>query len=312
MLILLPLLLFPQTPAAGQPAPAEAAKPAPAAAYTLHSGDILDIRVYNFPELSQEAVILPDGRISVPLMNDVMAQGKTPGELSDFLTEGLARQVRNPKVSVVVKGFAGRNVYVGGEVGQPSQVPLVGTLSAVQAIFQSGGVRETSDTANVALIRNPAKGNPETRSINVEKILRNQEPDVPLQAGDVIYVPKSTVNVYVGGEVEKPGLQPLNKRLTLMAAVISAGGLKRSAKRNAIVLLRDDGSGKPLVSKLNVEEIMNGAADAVLQPYDVVIVPKSGIAKLNDWVDQYLRQMSPVTLSLGFSYVLGFPAQQIF
>ena len=57
---------------------------------------------------------------------------------------------------------------------------------------------------------------------------------------------------------------------------------------------------------------MKHEPNPALQPYDVVIVPKTGIAKLNDWVEQYIRQMSPVTLSLGFSYVLGFPTQQIF
>lgn len=292
--------------------PTDQAKAAAAESYVLNRGDILDVRVYNFPELSQETVILPDGKISVPLMNNVEAAGKTPAQLADFLTEGLAAQVRNPKVSVIVKGFAGRNVYVGGEVGKPAQVPLVGPVTAVQAIFQAGGAKETADTANVVLLRSPAGGAPETVTFDMEHIIRNQRPDIALLSGDVIYVPKSTVSVYVGGEVEKPGLQPLNRRLTLMAALVSAGGTKRTAKMDEILLLRDSGSPAPLVNKVNVKEIMKGAADPTLQPYDVVIVPKSGIAKLNDWVDQYIRQMSPVTLSLGFSYVLGFPAQQIF
>jgi len=291
--------------------PGEQAKGPEPQAYVLHYGDIVDIHVYNFPELNQETVILPDGKISAPLMNDVRAEGKTPTELADELTRGLAAQVRNPKVTVIVKGFAGRNVYVGGEIGTPMQVPLIGRLTAVQAIFQGGGPKDTADTANVALLRTNMAGTPETITLNVERILHNQSPDIPLQAGDVIYVPKSSVNVYVGGEVEHPGLQPLNKRLTLMAALVSAGGMKRTAKLDAVVLLRDNGSGAPLVSKLNVDQIMKGAVDAALQPYDVVIVPKSGIAKMNDWIDQYIKQMSPITLSLGFSYVLGFPAQQV-
>jgi polysaccharide biosynthesis/export protein len=292
--------------------PAEQATAQAPRSYVLQAGDIVDVRVYNFPELSQETVILPDGRLSVPLMNDVEAAGKTPSQLADFLTAGLGAQVRNPKVSVIVKGFAGRNVYVGGEVAKPTQLQLIGPVTAVQAIFQAGGASQTADTANVVLLRNKVDGPPETLTFNMESIIRNQRPDIALSAGDVIYVPKSTINVYVGGEVERPGIQPLNKRLTLMAALVSAGGTKRSAKMDEVLLLRDNGSSTPLVSKLDVKQILKGAADPTLQPYDVVIVPKSGIAKVNDWVDQYLRQMSPITLSLGFSYVLGFPVQSVF
>ncbi len=297
-------VLCAQTPAG---AASEASK-----AYLLQNGDIIEIRVYNFPELAQQTVILPDGTISMPLLNNVHAAGKTPAQLADELTSGLAGHVRNPKASVVVKGFAGRNVYVGGEVGRPAQIALIGPITAVQAIFQAGGAKETADTANVVVLRNKPEGPPETISFNMEGIIRNQRPDIPLHAGDVIYVPKSTVSVYVGGEVERPGLQPLNKRLTLMAALISAGGMKRSGKQDDILLLRDSGSATPQVTKVDVKQILKGAPDPALQPYDVVIVPKSGIAKLNDWVEQYIRQMSPVTLSLGFSYVLGFPTQQIF
>lgn len=106
--------------------------------------------------------------------------------------------------------------------------------------------------------------------------------------------------VFVGGEVAHPGMQPLTPSLTLMRALIVAQGLKDTAAPNRVVILRRDATGASQVIETNFARQMRGkgGADPVLQPYDVVLVPPSRVAGLNKWIDLYIRRNLPI----GFSY----------
>jgi len=109
--------------------------------------------------------------------------------------------------------------------------------------------------------------------------------------------------IFVGGEVTKPGVQPLAGALTAMQAVLAADGLKDTAQRNAVIVLRNAADGTRLVYKVDMAALMagqEGAQDITLAAYDVVIVPRSGIANVGIWVDQYIRRVLPI--SLGFNY----------
>jgi polysaccharide export outer membrane protein len=190
--------------------------------YLLQPRDVLEIRVYNLPELSVSLAIRPDGKISVPLLDEIDAAGLTTARLTAILTERYRSEFRNPRVTIIVRSFTNQNVFV-------------------------------------------------------------------------------------GGEVEKPGLLPLDGEITVLQAVLRAGGVKESAKRDSVILLRNDGQGKPAVRKLNLLEVLKGKPDLTLQPYDVVFVPKTKIARADKWVDQYIRQMIPVGLGLNFAYLLSGP-----
>jgi protein involved in polysaccharide export with SLBB domain len=112
--------------------------------------------------------------------------------------------------------------------------------------------------------------------------------------------------VFVGGEVEHPGVQPLSPSLTALEAIIVASGFKDTANPSKVVILRrqTDGSVKPLT--IDTEAALDGkdqSQDVALQPFDVVIVPKSAVSSLNQWVDQYIRRNLP--FSAGFSYVIN-------
>ncbi len=116
----------------------------------------------------------------------------------------------------------------------------------------------------------------------------------------------TNLTVFVGGEVQTPKLLPLSGPLTVVGAVFSAGGLKPSAKTREVILLRDSGKGTPLISQVNLNRVFkNLAPDPQLKPFDVVYVPKSKIARVDQFVEQYMRQLLPITLGLGFSYLLG-------
>lgn len=112
--------------------------------------------------------------------------------------------------------------------------------------------------------------------------------------------------VFVGGEVGRPGMQPLLGPLSVVQAVMVAEGLRETAAPEQAIVLRRGPAGERTVLSVNIEAVMSGkdlAQDLPLQPYDVVIVPRSGIANLGRWVDQYVRRVIP--FNLGFNYTIN-------
>ena len=111
--------------------------------------------------------------------------------------------------------------------------------------------------------------------------------------------------VYVGGEVNLPGSIRVSGRLTSLQAIIQAGGFKDTAELRNVVILRNAGTGKPKFMTVNLEDGLaaGGQNDVFLRSYDVVFVPKTTIAKMNQFVDQYIDKLIPISRSFGFNYV---------
>ena len=116
----------------------------------------------------------------------------------------------------------------------------------------------------------------------------------------------SNMKVYVGGEVGQPGLLTLAGRLTVASAVIQAGGLRSSARMDSVMLVRNDGQNQPVVRSINLKDVFRkGAPDIPLQPFDLIYVPESRIRRVDRFVDEYIRQLIPITATAGFTYLLG-------
>lgn len=116
------------------------------------------------------------------------------------------------------------------------------------------------------------------------------------------------LRVFVGGEVNSPGMLIHDGRLTLARAILEAGGAKRSAAFDKVVLIRDAGQDQgtaPLLALVDLKKVLNGNVDAPLQPYDIIFVPKSIIADLNDFIELYFTRMVPGSLHAGFDYFTG-------
>jgi len=112
--------------------------------------------------------------------------------------------------------------------------------------------------------------------------------------------------VFVGGEVLRPGLLKMEGNLTLLGALFQAGGPIGTARLDSVVLLRDSGQGHPVATKIDVKNLLKAQGEDIeLMPFDVVYVPMSKIAKVDKWVDQYIRQLIPVSLTAGFTYLAG-------
>ena len=170
--------------------------------YRIEPGDSLSIRYTFHPEMNQEEIVRPDGKVSAVLVGDVSVAGMTTAELSKYLVAHTSHRLRDPEVIVDLTRSSEKTIYVGGEVGRPGTVPYRAGLSPLQAILAAGGFRDTARLDSVLLVR--AKGQENdfiSRKINLEEVVvdGSKEP-VSLVPQDVIFVPRTPIanaNVWV-------------------------------------------------------------------------------------------------------------------
>ena len=178
------------------PEPVALGPSAPLPPYRIQVGDVLDVRLLLNPELNEEVTVRPDGHISTTVAGDEVAAGRTITELDSALRSDYSHDLQNPRISVVVKSFAPTRIYVAGEVNNPGEFITVGpTLSLSQAIARAGGVKLSSDEADVFIIRREADDRPEFMSVRYRAVEHAADPtaDVRLAPYDVVYVPKSGI-----------------------------------------------------------------------------------------------------------------------
>lgn len=170
--------------------------------YALQIGDELAIKFYTNPELNEDVKIRPDGMISLQLIDDVQAAGRSPADLDAELTHRYTGELADPQISVIVRTAAGHRMYVDGEVTKPGVVEVMGGMTLYQAIAMAGGLTDNAHRKQVILIRRGPDGQPVGRAIDVRAIQRGSGPgnDVPVRPMDIVYVPKSkiaTVDLFV-------------------------------------------------------------------------------------------------------------------
>jgi polysaccharide export outer membrane protein len=158
--------------------------------YLIGAGDILTIRVWKNEELSVDVPVRPDGKISVPLLDDVQAEGLTTLELKEVITRDLAEYVANPDVTVVVQSIGSKYVSVLGEVLRPGPVPLSQDVRVLDAISTAGGFGPFADKKRVKIIRRTESGEVEYR-FNYDAYVGGNAPgtNLLLAPGDTIAVP---------------------------------------------------------------------------------------------------------------------------
>ncbi len=160
----------------------------PLADYHMGLGDKLRIEVYKDPQMSQSVQIRPDGKITLPLVGDLDATGKTPTELRDDITTRLAEYITHPVVTVIVVEATSPVVYVIGEVAEPGAVSLAhGRLTVLQALAMAGGLKDFADRKHINILR-PTRLGARTIEFNYNDAIRGETP-VFLEAGDTIVVP---------------------------------------------------------------------------------------------------------------------------
>ena len=180
-------------PAADAPA-SSALSPDEEASYVIGPGDQLQVFVWRNPELSTTVPVRPDGKISTPLVNDLVAVGKSPAQLSKDIEQVLGEYIRSPQVSVIV--LQARSAYsevrVVGEVLRPQAVPYRSGMTVLDVVLAVGGLNPYAAGNRAKLIRRENGKDTEIR-IKLEDLLNDGEmsQNVPVKPGDVLVVPQS-------------------------------------------------------------------------------------------------------------------------
>lgn len=157
--------------------------------YRLQAGDDIEIFVWQNPDISRTLTIQNNGEISYILMENIMAAGLTRGELSAKVTEKLSSYIETPKVSVIVKKFIRRQVYVIGQIKKPGTYPLKKDMRLLELIALAGSFSDTAKENKLEIIRGD-----KIIKVNAAKIMRRESDDIILEAGDVINVPRTALS----------------------------------------------------------------------------------------------------------------------
>ena len=158
--------------------------------YVIGSQDVLDISVWKEPELTRTVPVRPDGKISLPLLNDVQADGLTPLQLAANITDGLKKFVTNPQVTVIVTTINSQRIYIIGEVTRAGAYPLLPNMTVLQALSSGGGFTQFAKLSKIYVLR-VDHGKQEKLPFNYKDVLSGKSADqnILLKAGDSIVVP---------------------------------------------------------------------------------------------------------------------------
>ena len=167
----------------------------PVERYIVGPGDSLEIFVRDNPTLSTTVPVRPDGRISIPLVQSIMAAGKTPDELAADLEKELSRYIRAPLVTVIVKGFVGaysQQVRVVGQATTPKAVPYRSGMSVLDVMIEVGGLTKFAAGNNAKIIRRLPDGNEQTIPVRLGELMNGAiNHNVVMQPGDILIIPQS-------------------------------------------------------------------------------------------------------------------------
>ena len=158
--------------------------------YVIGPQDVVRIDVWKEPEISRTIPVRPDGKISLPLLNDIQASGLTALQLGKAIRDGLTKYLTNPEVTVTVTEINSRRVYITGEVARAGAFPLLPNMTVLQALSSAGGFTQFAKTKGIYVLRNEA-GKQVKLPFNYKEVVKgkNQDENILLQPGDVIVVP---------------------------------------------------------------------------------------------------------------------------
>jgi len=257
--------------------------------------DLLNISVFEAPEMNSTVRVSASGEISLQLLGAVHASGLTPKELESVL-QGLLRRtyMKNPHVGVFVQELQSHPISVVGAVKMPGVFQIRGTKTVIEVLSMAQGLAD--DAGDTVLIMHgaeytqPGSSNGpqpaaqektgEIEEIDLKKLLDSADSalNVPVRPGDIVKVPRAGI-VYVVGEVQKPGgfvLQNNENISVLQALALAEGPTHTSAISRTRIIRTDPASGKRTEIPMNLGKIFSGKApDTFLQPKDIVFVPNS-------------------------------------
>jgi polysaccharide export outer membrane protein len=276
--------------------------------YTVNRGDILNITVWDHPELTIPAGsdrspseagnwVHSDGTIFYPYVGEIKVAGLKVTEIRDILRKELAKYIASPQVDVTVASFRSKRVYMTGELKQPGTQPITNVpLTLLEAVSNAGGLTDTADWTNVTLTRNG-----ETKRYSLRDLYRQGDTreNILLRPNDIIHVARNdAAKIFVLGEVGKPTSLNIGRSdITLAEALADAGGFAQAtADASGIFVLRQAAEGSDKIADVYQLHARNATAlvladQFTLQARDIVYVTAAPIARWNRLIAQILPSM---------------------
>jgi polysaccharide export outer membrane protein len=241
--------------------------------------DVIEVKVFQDPNLYTKMTVTDDGRITMPLLGKVDVSGLTPTELETRIKTLLeAKYINKADVSVTVLEAGSKPISVIGAVTRPGRIGITGNITLIQAITQAGGLANGYGRT-LYVLRTASNGLTEQIAIDIDDLMVNGNPDLnlPLRANDVINVPiDSSINIYVLGEVMRPGSVQFRRSQTptLLQALAAAGGPTDRASKK--VILKRVVAGAEKTFRYDFKKIIDGRQDdIVLQDGDRIVFAES-------------------------------------
>ncbi len=277
--------------------------------YTLGGGDEINVQVAGRPELSGKYVIGPDGRISLPTAGTLDLSNMTRVQASDAINKAYGQYYNTIAASVSIDKYGSNRVLIVGAVEHPGVMVFDQTPTLLEAVTRAGGLQaQVTPTGRAAtpgqgagdsipeecnIYRQTAQGQ-QVLNVKLRELLMSGNPmaDLRLRRNDKIVVPDPRERfVSVIGEVKSPGLVVLTHTSTLPSVIAQAGGLTENAGGNAMIAIIDPQTQKPRYVKYKDLLTPQGINEVSLKPGEVIVIPKSGLAKMGF----VFQQLSPMT-----------------
>jgi polysaccharide export outer membrane protein len=249
--------------------------------YRIGAEDVIQITVYDQPDLSITVKVSPDGFIPFPLLGRIKAEGFTGRELEKNVEDRLLSDyLNNPQVSILIKEYRSRKIYVLGGVASPGIYELTKAITLLEALSRAGGL--TNNAARHAVISRSKKSDEnssteEPLKVDLKRLLDEGDTslNVNIHDGDVIQIPNAN-SYFVFGEVKSPGLYSIDKDLTILQAITRAGGFTKIAAPSRTKVIRGQ-NGTEETIKVDVSDIIKGQKekDIYIKADDIVVIPES-------------------------------------
>ncbi len=260
--------------------------------YLIGPGDVLNIQVWQHPDLSGDATVNSMGDIKFPPLKTLSVIGMTTYQLEESLTKAFSYYLIDPMVFVTVKEYNSQRVIALGETKTgmytlKRRTPLLDFLSEI------GGTTTNADTFHIKLIKKDG----EVRTYSLNELISDPQKsnEIIVAGGDTVYVPPLEMNrIYVLGEVKSPKVINIKGKMTVVDAITEAGGYTADAVTKSVMVIRGE-VGSQQGMRISLSRILKKAdigQNIELKPGDIVYVPKTFIAD----IERFLRDMaSPIT-----------------
>lgn len=268
--------------------------------YTLTPGDLIQIKIFEAPQLNTDTRISANGGITLPLLGKVDVAGMTLRDAEQRIEHLYqAKYIQEPHVTLFVTEQHSLKITLLGALNKPGAYDYYASMNLMDVLALGEGLRDNA--GNVVQIKRKLKGDATTQTLMVDMDLMirkgHDELNIPIKGGDILYVPEAGT-VYVDGAVRKAGTYPIRHDMSLQEAIVAAGGLSSLADSKDIKLIRYLDDGKREVAAISLENMRSGeAATLKVRDRDVIFVEYSATNSLF----QALRlNIGTGSLGLGF------------